>query len=125
MVLTEDQERAYVAELERMGPTQVRSDLDHGRVSPAFVFLASSWLSNKEKEAERQREALSSEQIELTRRASEAAERASTAAERAAAANERQAVAAERANTRAALALVIATISMMISMVVILVDSHK
>jgi hypothetical protein len=118
MALTEEQERAYLAELERMGPTQVRSDLDHGRVSPALVFLSSSWLSNKEKEAERQREALSSEQIELTRRASEAAERASAAAER-------QATAAERANTRAALALVIATISMMISIVGILVDAHK
>jgi hypothetical protein len=104
MALTADQERKWSAQLEQMGVSRVRSELDGGRIPPHFVNLTSTWLSAKEKEAETRREASSSAQIELARRASEAAERAAAAAEL-------QAIEAKRANRRATIALVIAIIS--------------
>jgi hypothetical protein len=114
VALTPEQERLYIIELEKMGETQVRSDADHGKISPAFVYLATRWLSDKEREAKRRAEASQAEQLELTRRASEAAER--------------QAAAAERANTRATIALVIAIASMLVTIAGIGVtywDAHK
>lgn len=108
MALTPEQERAFVADLERRGVTQVRRDLDHGQISPALVYLATDWLSGKEREAAANERAFRSEQIEIARAAAAEAKRASDAAER-------QAAAAERANTRATIALVIAIISMIIS----------
>lgn len=119
MALTPEQMRDFIADLERRGRTQVRHDLDHGGIAPAFVFIASNWLSEKEHEAERRSEASRSEQLETAKRASAAAERAAAAAEkaaseaaRAATAAERQATAAERANKKATIALAIAIISM-------------
>jgi hypothetical protein len=117
VALTPEQERAYFAELEQVGESNVRSEMDHGRISPALVHLASRWLADKE----RQREASKASQIEIMRRSSEAAERASAAAER-------QATAAERANTRATIALAIAIVSMIVSVISIWVthlDVHK
>lgn len=117
MTLTPEQEHEIGASWEKIGATQVRSDLDHGRLSPALFNLATRWLSEKERESERRREAFNSEQIEIARTASLAAERAATAAELAAAAAERQAVAAERANTRATIALIIAMISIVATII--------
>lgn len=119
---TPEQEREYIAQLEKFSDAQIRSDIEHGRIPPAFVHAVTVWLSGRER-------ASSSEQMEIARRASDAAERAaaeaaraSTAADRAASATERQATAAEqqavearRANTRATIALVIAIISMIVS----------
>jgi hypothetical protein len=112
--LTPDQEREWIIQLVKMGPTQARSDMDHGRISPAYVSLTAEWLADREREAERRSEASQSEQIELMRRASAAAER--------------QARAAERANTRATVALVIAIVSMIVTVISILIthwDAHK
>lgn len=128
MALNADQEAQYLAELETRGKTQVRSDLDHGSISPAFVFLTAQWLAGKERDEERRREASSSAQIELARAAATEAARASAAAERSAAAAERQATAAERANMRATIALVIAIASIIITAVSIWIthmDVHK
>ena len=94
-------ERQFIAELEKQGETRVRDNLAHGHIAPAWGHVASTWLSEKERESERRREASNSEQIDLMRRASTAAER--------------QAIAAERANTRATIALVIAILSMIVS----------
>jgi hypothetical protein len=47
VALTPEQERLYVIELEKMGETQVRSDSEHGRISPGYVHLASRWLAGK------------------------------------------------------------------------------
>jgi thioredoxin-like negative regulator of GroEL len=110
VALTQDQERQYFDELERMGETQVRSDLDHGRVSPAYVYLASQWLSEKEREAKGQKQASLTEQMEHLRRAADAAER--------------QAAATEQANTRATLALVISIASMAVTTIVALWVAH-
>ena len=41
MALTQDQERDFIAQLEQRGEAQVRSDVEHGRISPGFVHLAS------------------------------------------------------------------------------------
>jgi hypothetical protein len=113
-------ERDYIAQLEGLSDAQIRADLDHGRIPPAFVNSVTIWLSGRER-------ASSSEQMEIARRASDAAERASTAADRAATAAERQAAAAERANTRATIALVIAIVSMIVTIISILIthwDAH-
>jgi aryl-alcohol dehydrogenase-like predicted oxidoreductase len=96
-------ESDYIAQLETLGETQVRSDLNHGRIPPAFVHLASTWLAGKDREAERRTEASNSEQMELMRRASAAAER--------------QATAVERANNKATIALAIAIASMVITII--------
>ena len=124
MSLTPQQERAFIAELEKMGRTEARSRLDHGTISPAFAHITWAWLAEKEREDERRRDTFNSEQIEIARVASLAAEaaakeaaRASAAAERQAAAAERQATAAERANRRATIALVIAIASMITTIV--------
>lgn len=112
-MVTADQEREYVARLEGKSVEAVRRQLAQGEVPPAFVSAASKWVSDKELEAERRKDAAISEQTELARRAAEAAERASAAANR-------QARAAERANTRATIALVIAAISAIITIIGIL-----
>jgi hypothetical protein len=144
--LTPDQERELRAHWEKQGPTQVRSDLDHGRIAPALFNVASTWLSEKEHEADRRREAFNFEQIEIARAASRAAERAATAAENAAEeaarasaaaerqaiASERQATATERANLKANIAIAIsiatAVATVVIAIVSIMVthwDAHK
>ena len=120
MSLTNEQEREYIAQLEPLSNTQVRADLDHGRIPPALVHSVSVWLSARER-------ASLSEQIETARRASDAAERAALAADRAAIAAERQATAAERANTKANIALIIAiasTITMAVITFVGIMISH-
>jgi len=99
MALNPDQERAYIAELERMGPSQVRSDLDHGRISPAIAHIASQWLAERERDAEHRQ----AEQAEVMRRATIAAER--------------QAAAVEGANKKANLAIVISVISIIATIV--------
>ncbi len=103
MALTPEQERLYIVELARMGETRVRSDLDRAKISAAYIHLATQWLSDKERETGRLREASQSEQMELMRRDS--------------AASERQAIATERANTRANFALCIAIISIIVSVI--------
>lgn len=121
MALTKDQENAWFAELDKMGRERVRASLDHGTISPAYESISWDWLSRKEVEGERRREASNVEQIEIARLASEAADRAATAAER-------QAIAAERANTRATIALTIAIISIIVSAIGIWIpywDAHK
>lgn len=99
MALTPDQERAYIAELERMGPSQVRSDLDHGRISPAIAHIASQWLAERERDAEHRQ----AEQTEIMRRASVAAER--------------QAAAAEGADKKANIAIVISAVSIIATII--------
>ncbi len=101
MALTPEQERLYIADLEKMGVTQVRSDRDHGRISPGFVNLASAWLSGKERQAERRKEASQAEQTEFLRRTTEA--------------TERQAIQARRANITAIWAIGIAGLSMIVT----------
>jgi len=101
MALTPEQEREFIDDLERLGVTQVRSDVDHGRVSPALVHTAVKWLSGKERETEERREASNSAQIDLMRRAADAAEV--------------QALEARRANINAKRALRIAIISIIVS----------
>ena len=96
MALTPEQERLYVIELEKMGETQVRSDSEHGRISPGYVHLASRWLAGKEREAKEREEASRAEQIKLMRR---------------------QAAAAERANTRATIAILIASASVIVTLI--------
>lgn len=113
--MTPEQERLFIAELEKLGETRVRDNLNHDKISAGFVHLASTWLSEKERKSECRKEASTSEQIEIARRASDAAVLASDAADRAATATERQATAAERANTRATIALIIAIISITVS----------
>jgi hypothetical protein len=110
MGLTDDQIRAYFAELEEVGPSQVRSDLDRGKISPALYHHVSKWLADKEREAELRSSA-------AREREASAAERAADAAERASAAAERQAEAAERANKTAKTALTIAIISIVITVI--------
>jgi hypothetical protein len=97
VVLTAEQEREWIAQLEKMGLTEAKSLRDRGEISPAYVFLTSTWIADEEREAKARAEVLQSEQMELTRRSSDAAER--------------QATAAERANTRATIAIWVAAIS--------------
>lgn len=94
MALTPEQEREYIAQLDKLSVTQIRSDLDNGKIPLAYVHVASTWLSDKEREAERQREVSQSEQMDLMRR---------------------QAKAAERANTWSTIAIIIATVSLIVS----------
>jgi hypothetical protein len=94
---TPEQERLWIAELDKRSVEQVRRMRAQAEIPQAFVFATEQWLSEKEREAEHRSEASNSEQIALARRASEAAER--------------QAAAAERANTRATIALIIAIVS--------------
>jgi Flp pilus assembly protein TadB len=121
VTITAEQERQFIADLERRGETQVRSDLEHGRIAEPFHDIVHRWLS----ERERSREATQSLQTEAAIRASAAAERAasasersSVASERSAAAAERQAREAERANKRATIAIIIAIASLIISTVI-------
>ena len=111
MTLSPEEHQRFIADLERRGVNQVRSELERGTLSPAAVHPASAWLAEKDKEDERRKEASNAEQMELARRASDAAERAAEAAERSAVAAEREATAVEKANKRATLALVIAIVS--------------
>jgi hypothetical protein len=103
VILTPEQESLYIADLEKQGVTQVRSDIEHGRISPQYVNLGSKWLSGKEREAERRNEASRAEQTGLMRRTTEA--------------TERQATQARRANITAIIALVIAGVSLIVSIV--------
>jgi hypothetical protein len=101
MSLNPEQEWAWIAELEKMGLVQAKYRLDRKEISPAYVFLTSTWVSEQEQEEKRREEARQSEQMELKRRDS--------------AAIERQATAAEQANTRASIAIWIAGISLIVS----------
>jgi hypothetical protein len=121
MALTPDQEREYLAELDRMGVSLVRSEFERKQIPPHLLQLTGTWLSAKDREAEARRAASGTEQIELMRIASQAAERATAAAER-------QATASEKANTRATLALIIASISFVATVIGIWIthlDVHK
>jgi Mg2+/citrate symporter len=120
--LNTEAERSFVADLEKMGETQVRSLLDRGQISPRFVHVASVWLSDREREAKRRIKASQFEHIEIARRASDAAVRAATAAERAATAVEEQAAEARRANKTANTALTIAIISTIITVIIAIVS---
>jgi hypothetical protein len=128
-----EQEQQFIAlYLEPNSVDHVRRLLDRGEISSGFVHVTAQWLSDKEIEAERRKEASNSEQIELARRASEAANRAADAAEASADAARRQAKAAEKANTRATIAIVIAIASAIITAIVTVVgiwithmDVHK
>lgn len=118
MALNPDAERSYISELERLGETQVRSDYDHGRIPPGFMYLAANWLGERKRASERRREASNSEQIELMRRAASAAEV--------------QATEARRANTKATIALIIAIASPIVSTIIAAIgiwmthlDTHK
>jgi hypothetical protein len=95
VALTDEQEREYIAALEKRGKTQIRSELDHGQIPPRFVSLASQWLSEKERESEH-------EHADVMRRTLDA--------------TERQAKAAERANTRSTIAILIAAGSVIVSL---------
>lgn len=99
MTLTPEQEWEYFAGLDERGVTQVRFELEHGRIPPKFVHLASKWLSDKEREAKDRAE----EQMEVMNVIPAAAER--------------QATAVERANTRAHIALLIALVSLIVSII--------
>jgi hypothetical protein len=92
--LTPEQEHLWVIELEKMGETQVRSDLERGKISPGYFHLASRWLAEKEREAKADEKASRAKQIELM---------------------QRQATAAERANTRASIAIGIAVASALVT----------
>ena len=121
MALTPDQEREYLAQLEGMGVSLVRSEFERKQIPPHLIHLTGTWLSGKDREAEARREASNAEQMELAKRASEAAERATAAAER-------QAAAAQRANTRATIALIIAIVSVVATAINIWIahlDAHK
>ena len=121
MALTPDQEREYLAQLEGMGVSLVRSEFERKQIPPHLIHLTGTWLSGKDREAEARREASNAEQMELAKRASEAAERATAAAER-------QATAAQRANTRATIALIIAIVSVVATAINIWMthlDAHK
>jgi hypothetical protein len=132
---TPEQERQWIAELERMGVVQVKGALDRKEITPGLVHLSYQWLSDKEREAKSRAEASKSEQMELMRRSSSAADRAADAADRAAAAAERastaaerQAFEAERANRRASIALAIAITSIAATIISIFVthwDARK
>lgn len=135
MALTPEQEWLWRAELEKLSVAQVRSDLEHNKISSAYVHVTSQWLADKDREAESREAASRREQMEIARaaaaeaaRASVAAERASLAVERQAKAAERQATAAERANRRATIALVIAIISMIVTvsgMIIVHLDTIR
>jgi hypothetical protein len=103
LALTPEQEHLWIAELEKMGETQARSNLEGGKISAQYVHLTSTWLSGREREAKHREEALQSEKMELMRRDSAAAER--------------QAQAAERANKRATLAILIAVVSLIVAVI--------
>lgn len=121
MSLTPEQERQFIADLEKSGETQVRSDLEHGRISEPFHDIVRPWLASKERlrESAAERASAAAERAATAaERASSASERSSMAAERAAAANERQARAAESANKRATIAIIIAIASLIISPVI-------
>jgi hypothetical protein len=117
VTITAEQERQFIADLEKRGETRVRSDLEHGRIPEPFHDIVHRWLS----ERERSRETDQSAQAE-------AAIRASAAAERAASAAERQAREAERANRRATIAIIIAIASAIIATLNIVITywpAHK
>ena len=97
MALTPEHEREWIAKLEEMGVTQVRSLLDQNKIFPiALVNPTAKWLSDKDREAKAKADALQSEQMGLMRR---------------------QADAAERANTRATIAIWVAGASLIVSIV--------
>jgi hypothetical protein len=66
------------------------------------VFLATQWLSDKDREAESRAKAFLAEQTDLMRRATEV--------------TERQAIQARRANIAAVCAIVIAVLSLLVSL---------
>ena len=114
LTLTPEQESLHIAELEKRGVTQVRSELEHGKISPRFAQLTSEWLSGKEREDKRRVEASQAEQTDFIRRTTEA--------------TECLAIQARRANFRATWAIVIAVLSMAMSGVGIWIthwDAHK
>jgi hypothetical protein len=97
--MMEEDERQWIAGLETKGLVRVKSELKE--YPPRYVHITAYWISEKEKESERQREALQSEQLELMKRDT--------------AAVERQADAVERANGRATVAIWIAIASLLVS----------
>jgi hypothetical protein len=82
VMATSEQEREFVAQLEERSIGQVKRQLERGEIPPAFVFVTSNWVSDKERQAEQRAEASNSEQIEIARSAAIEARRASDAAER-------------------------------------------
>jgi hypothetical protein len=89
--LTED-ERHWIAELDKKSLGRVKSE--EKNYPPRFVHITARWISEKDKEAERQRIAFQSEQIELTRR---------------------QAAAAVGASRRATISLVVAALALFVA----------
>jgi hypothetical protein len=88
----EEDERRYRAELETKGLARVKSELK--QYPPGYDQIATNWISEKERESERQ-------QLELMGRDTAAAER--------------QADAAVGANRRSTIALVVALIALGVS----------
>jgi hypothetical protein len=89
--LTED-ERLWIAELDKKSVGQVKSE--QKEYPPRYAHITARWISERELESERQRIALQSEQIELTRR---------------------QAAAAVGANRRATISLVVAALALVVA----------
>jgi hypothetical protein len=106
----------FIAYLEGLGKTQVRSMLNDG-LPLSLLHITRKWLADKELDSERLEAASTEEQIAIACSAKEAAWTAARAAERASSAAERQAVAAERANTRATIVLAIAIISIIATII--------
>jgi hypothetical protein len=96
VALTDEQEREYIGALEQKGKKQTRFELEHGQIPPRYMALASKYLSDKERESER-------EHSDVMRRTLDA--------------TERQAKAAERANTRSTVAALIATLSLIVAFI--------
>jgi hypothetical protein len=103
VALTLEQERLYLEDLEKRGESQVRSELEHGKISPGFVHLTSTWLAGKEREVAAKKLALETQQMRLL--------------ERSATATEKQASEAQRANTRATWALALSIISLLVTII--------
>ena len=89
--LTED-ERHWIAELDKKSVERVKSEQEN--YPPRYAHITARWISEKEKEAERQRIVFQSEQIELTRR---------------------QAAAAIGANRRATISLIVAGLALFVT----------
>ena len=89
--LTQD-ERDWIAELDKKSLERVKSE-EKG-YPPRYAHITARWISERELESERQRIALQSEQIELTRR---------------------QAATAVGANRRATISLVVAALALFVA----------
>jgi hypothetical protein len=100
--MTDD--KSVVSYLEALGEPQVRRLMSDGGMPPNTHSAALRWLSDKDRESERIREASQSEQLKIARSARDAAWAAARAA--------------EHANTRATIAIVIAIASATIAIVI-------